>query len=85
MRIFEFSKVRKSCFLKKITPLSRYSFEMQARSVLNVTSFHIDIWCVIYKMAFIDFYFFIMNISDLKNQKLLVFFDKISAFEQTQF
>ena len=49
-------------FLKKITRLSRHSFEKKARSVLNITSFHIDIWCVIYKMAFINLFTFIMNI-----------------------
>ena len=48
--------------LKKITRLSRHSFEKYVRSVLNVTSFHIDIWCVIYKMAIINFFTFIMNI-----------------------
>ena len=49
-------------FLKTITLLSKHSFEKQVRSVLNVTSFHIDIWCLIYKIAFINFITFIMKI-----------------------
>ena len=44
--------------LKKITRLSRHSFEKYGGSV---TSFHIDIRCVIYKMAFINLFTFIMN------------------------
>ena len=71
-------------FLKTITLLSKHSFEKQVRSVLNVTSFHIDIWCLIYKIAFINFITFIMKIWGLKDWKMLVFLDNL-AFEQTQF